>query len=375
MEEPIVENQQNSEVTYEQLRSQNQDYLKKIAELSKTIEQMEQSNTILLETYKEQQAMLEVNSTFNAHRENPEENIDLALTYITGTFDAEISFICSKNANDEFTPIYASRQYITKYRSQTKELLDNFNLSTMMPTVLNIVKEGVCIPIVQPNAFEETNLDIKKINLLPISIDRKVNYVLCIVNAQKENRELMRKILPFFADAIERINTSNLIKKMAITDNFTGLYNKDYFVSFCETLKDEELNSLSLVMIDLNRLKYVNDTFGHDAGDTYIKTIASIIKSVFGEDAPFRIGGDEFSIIIKNKSREYVELQVERIKSVLASITIPCKKGNIPNPNVAVGIAHSSSTFDIEDLYRIADEEMYKNKQEFYQNNHIDRRH
>lgn len=105
--------------------------------------------------------------------------------------------------------------------------------------------------------------------------------------------------------------------KQATRDGLTGLHNRRYFD---ETLADHVAaarrygRELSLVLFDLDRFKQLNDTLGHDAGDTALKTFAALLKNTSRKaDIACRIGGDEFAVLLPETSRQNAERFVERI--------------------------------------------------------------
>ena len=91
-------------------------------------------------------------------------------------------------------------------------------------------------------------------------------------------------------------------RHLARTDGLTGCYNKNYLIEFeteiNEKIKNKTIKELSVVLCDINDLKIINDTLGHECGDKYILDATNIINSTFNESLIFRIGGDEFLIII-----------------------------------------------------------------------------
>jgi len=98
---------------------------------------------------------------------------------------------------------------------------------------------------------------------------------------------------------LERANKQ--LGKLATTDVLTGLYNRRFFEEFVKTEILKRVNRFALLSFDVNRLKYVNDTYGHAAGDEVIKCVARTLgSSVRVADRIARMGGDEFTILIMN---------------------------------------------------------------------------
>lgn len=102
------------------------------------------------------------------------------------------------------------------------------------------------------------------------------------------------------------------IRYLRFHDQLTGLYNRDYFMEEIKRLDTKRQFPLTLVMADINKLKLINDVYGHDRGDFLIKSTAKILKdNLREEDILARIGRDELAIILsqtsKNREREVIK--------------------------------------------------------------------
>lgn len=122
------------------------------------------------------------------------------------------------------------------------------------------------------------------------------------------------------------------IEYLSNHDFLSGLYNRRYFVNAFESLDKSEFYPITIMMMDVNGLKIINDAFGHEAGDEVIKINADIISKSFSKnDVVCRIGGDEFAVIMPNSSNErairikeeiFSNLQEIKIKSITLSLAI-----------------------------------------------------
>lgn len=149
------------------------------------------------------------------------------------------------------------------------------------------------------------------------------------------------------------------LERMAFVDELTGVNNRRFFMQEVEKLlKDNE--SFSLCNIDLNKLKYANDTFGHSAGDEYIKTSANIMKKAVRGNSDFvcRVGGDEFAVILLNCPEEAAVNKMEQISKEIES-----KSDKYPM-GISFGVYYVNQFSDqtLEQIISIADKRMYKAK-------------
>lgn len=150
---------------------------------------------------------------------------------------------------------------------------------------------------------------------------------------------------------------SKELREIAYTDSLTNIKNRNAFIS---DTKDIELDELIIIAFDLNSLKYYNDNFGHDKGDKLIIGMAEILKKVFGDKA-YRIGGDEFEVIIYDKDIN--------IDSLLLRFEQEEKKFNADNKDgIKIRAAYGYCRYDGEDGHDInymintADKRMYEHK-------------
>mgnify|MGYP000361577796 FL=1 len=153
------------------------------------------------------------------------------------------------------------------------------------------------------------------------------------------------------------------MEDLANTDGLTGLYNERYFDAL---LKENELNRTPFVLfyLDLDRFKPVNDRYGHDVGDQLLKEVASRLRGCVREsDAVFRIGGDEFALIVNGAVTEgFCKSRVEKIK---AAIREPYRlKAAEVQVSTSCGCAvYPCDSDDVRAIRILADHRMYEDKQ------------
>ena len=148
------------------------------------------------------------------------------------------------------------------------------------------------------------------------------------------------------------------ILQLTKKDALTGLLNRQaYYAETSKSIKD----ITAVVSLDMNGLKVINDTYGHDAGDEALVTMALCIsKSCKIKQSSYRMGGDEFVVVCRKCTEEEVKKLIERINKYIGETKYTC----------SVGYCYQKDGFlRLDDLLKKSDEEMYKNKAEFYKNN------
>ena len=141
------------------------------------------------------------------------------------------------------------------------------------------------------------------------------------------------------------------------TDLGTHLYNKNKYEEMIETYYPE-VNKLAAIFWDVNNLKYVNDKYGHAAGDVLIQTLSAVLYELSTDRRKvYRLGGDEFVMLIENPVETEVESMVESVKAALLEKD---EQGDMPISS-AVGWAEGCGA-DIRKIVNEADAKMYENK-------------
>ena len=157
-------------------------------------------------------------------------------------------------------------------------------------------------------------------------------------------------------------------KTLAYIDPLTGMGNRTSYIErikqFDNSLSEESI--LTLIVFDINGLKTINDTYGHDIGDKSIIAAGNAIKAVFGSKVSYRIGGDEMVVIIENNNEDEIKELINRFESNL--VTFNARKELPFELALAKGYAIFNYEIDssFKDLFNRADGSMYQNKNDFY---------
>jgi len=170
-------------------------------------------------------------------------------------------------------------------------------------------------------------------------------------------------------DVTERLNREKEIEYLSFHDVLTGLLNRRYLEEEMKRLNTARNLPISLIMCDVNRLKLINDAFGHEKGDELIKYAAQVFKeSCRPEDLVARWGGDEFILFLPKTSYEDSQKIVERIKQNSLKYNI-----NSIQLSIACGICtKEEAQFPIQDLLRNSEDAMYREKSKESERNRKD---
>lgn len=168
----------------------------------------------------------------------------------------------------------------------------------------------------------------------------------------------------FFRSKLANLNSA--LSALYNHDSMTGLYNRlgytEYAESFYRKLHDNG-EGITVVYIDLDRLKFINDNYGHEVGDYAIKTVASLSMAIASEEGLcFRLGGDEFLVLEKYISEEDVKNRLSSLDKRLEDIS---KREHLPitltaSTGYVIGKPDEDNTLDL--LVQRADDIMYQSK-------------
>ena len=200
----------------------------------------------------------------------------------------------------------------------------------------------------------------------PLLNETYLTGVLIVHSCDKQRRytdqeiRLVSSVADQLAVAIAHAQLFAQVKHQAITDGLTGLYNHVYFKNrLAEELRTAERKSqpVSLIMIDLDKLKVINDTYGHPVGDAAIRQIAVILKTLLRSgDTAARYGGEEFGIILPETSLLEAALIADRLCSQIRNTPVP----NLGKITASLGAAcYPRQALSASDLIEKADRALY----------------
>ena len=156
-------------------------------------------------------------------------------------------------------------------------------------------------------------------------------------------------------------------QNMAMKDGLTGIRNKTAYENMRETLDNRVLEGFTefgVAMADMNYLKLINDTYGHDKGDLAIVKLSRIICNVFKHSPVFRIGGDEFAVILLGEDYTNADKLVEKFRGMISELSREWSLEKWDRISAAIGMAKFEPLRDltVESVFKRADDIMYNEK-------------
>jgi len=219
-----------------------------------------------------------------------------------------------------------------------------FNISMLMPAIITILVNGLNIPLA--------------IMIFLFSV-----YMVLI--AYRGNREYWNALENEYLLEIK----SHEMERLSNTDVLTGLYNRRYFdEAFDRELKRSGRNNsmLYVIIFDIDHFKKINDTFGHQVGDEYLKKTAAALTSVFKRDYDIvaRYGGEEFTVLLPGINADHASQLAEKVKQKIESMTIYHRENTV-GTTISAGIMCCVPTFNTisDSIISCADQALYIAKQ------------
>jgi diguanylate cyclase (GGDEF)-like protein len=209
---------------------------------------------------------------------------------------------------------------------------------------------------------------------LPVMQTGAVGNVLQLV-ASPDNQVLIDQLVPFVnvylreaAPVLESKRLMESLREANLRDPMTGLNNRRFLEEYVETLlgaAQRRKSHLAILMLDLDYFKMINDSYGHDAGDTVLKALAKTLRqAVRGSDMVIRYGGEEFLILLQDTGADDGERVAENIRHAVADLKIPIGPGTVLQKTISIGVSdfpNDSPTF--WQAVKFADVALYKAKE------------
>ena len=271
------------------------------------------------------------------------------------------------------------------------EVMSQLNTEAVLPDVATYTEE-MNIPLAYRNGefLEYGNFPAK--DLLPkawIGEKRGDFYTIIPLHYQKRcygycvlcnsrlmlDSELFHLFIMNINNALENLRKQTMLNAMVerlnrmwVYDTLTGVYNRAGFFKFAPNIIKEaydKKNDLFVLFLDLDGLKTVNDKYGHDEGDVFIKAMASVLNQVHRHgELLMRYGGDEFVVLAQGFSHEDARRYISQVQTGIENYNAISDHPYILDASMGYAIVPSSEKMDLDELIERADKEMYKVKKE-----------
>jgi diguanylate cyclase (GGDEF)-like protein len=156
-----------------------------------------------------------------------------------------------------------------------------------------------------------------------------------------------------------------VIREMAIQDDLTGFFNRIHLMDLIESENNRSVRTgsvFSLVMMDIDKFKKINDTYGHQTGDQVLRTFAAVIRSILRKtDFCGRYGGEEFLVLLTQTDLQAAKVFAERIRGSVENSFFP-DLGPDSRVTVSLGLVEHQMQENIEKTISRADDALYKAK-------------
>ena len=189
----------------------------------------------------------------------------------------------------------------------------------------------------------------------------EISLVQSVTTAAGQVYENARLVAAVQMELAERRHAEEQLRYQSTHDSLTGVYNRHFFEAEMEGLQHSDLFPVSIVIVDVDRLKRINDTLGHPVGDAYLVRTAKLLQASFrADDVVARIGGDEFAVLLPGADSTVAIKAFERVKHELSQ---QAAGPDQPPLGLSLGAATCRKGGSLYDAYKEADAQMYQDKQ------------
>jgi len=264
--------------------------------------------------------------------------------------------------------IYERIAYVLEHNFHIKEFVIFENLSEQKRR--KIVYKTQATTYVTNENFERSphSCRVFRTNLVTISED--ISLSLLIYTNTKEELSKVKELAPIISNYFEIaepvLQTKSLMERLnerSLKDPMTKLYNRRFFHEYMDKNINDK-SHFSLMMLDIDFFKAVNDTYGHDIGDKVIIEVAQVFKKVLkGSDLAIRFGGEEFVIITFNTTQKDAQKIANTIKEEFAKIIFNSDTEKF-SKTLSIGIANFPEDSSlVSDIVKFADIALYYAKE------------
>ena len=211
---------------------------------------------------------------------------------------------------------------------------------------------------------EDRNTNLETLQNLGLRSDNEIGVLYdAILEAEKDSLYYLSSFKKAENEIHNKDEKISELGVMALRDSMTNVGNKTAYTRSISDLKDTD--EYGIVLMDANNLKMINDTYGHEAGDTYIQGCCKLLCDIFSHSPVFRIGGDEFAVILKGQDYNNRHQLVKAFKDKLDRIWKEKEYDPPHRYSCSIGMADSTTCNTTRETIKTADDNMYEDKKAF----------
>ncbi len=217
----------------------------------------------------------------------------------------------------------------------------------------------------------ERRLGIRDCLAEPLTAEGRDLGLLIVANKHSpyldEDTALVNAVAVQVVGAVEKSMQLVVTRHEATTDAMTGLYNYRFLIGYLDqqvNVAERADSSLSVLMLDLDHFKAINDSHGHLAGDAVLRAVSSlVVETIRKSDLAARYGGEEFVVVMANTGREEAQLVAEKIRQAVAALEVELDEGEPLRVTVSIGgVSFPEGTRGARNLLDLADRALYQAK-------------
>jgi diguanylate cyclase (GGDEF)-like protein len=228
------------------------------------------------------------------------------------------------------------------------------------------------LPTLDPRfkGLPEWHFPVGQFLLAPAVMSETLVGLLAAANAEsgysEKDLEAVMRLAELYALAVYRMTTEEKLRDMSLEDDLTGLYNRRGFLTLAEQqfrIAHRSKKEMSLLYADLDDLKGVNDTLGHEEGDAVLVAFATMLREAFREsDIIARIGGDEFVVLAVDAGENKAEALKLRLMEKVGQWNAGTRRTYTLSVSLGTALYDPGRPAAIQDLIALADQGMYRHK-------------
>jgi diguanylate cyclase (GGDEF)-like protein/PAS domain S-box-containing protein len=228
------------------------------------------------------------------------------------------------------------------------------------------------VPSLDPrfSGLPDWHLPVGQFLAVPAIMSGSIVGLIVVANAdhpyEERDLEAVERLATLYAIAVHRTRTEDALRDLSLVDDLTGLYNRRAFMALSEQqvkIANRTRKDLSLLFADLDDLKKINDSFGHEEGDRALADAAGVLRDAFREsDIIARIGGDEFAVLAIDASDWKPANLARRIRDRVSALNAGPGRSYLLSLSLGIARYDPDKPCSVQDLLALADRKMYEDK-------------